>query len=116
MDGYAEDFLKWLESFRSRTLEELKLEGDWTPKYHHDIIDKLNYNESANYEVWSDVYNPNNPGIAFSQFLSAFKDSFNPWIKIHRAIFKKADLVKSGDWILNQEEELGINLRAFAQS
>lgn len=116
MNGYREEFMRWIELLRNRNLEEIMLEGDWTPKYHHDIIDKIASNKIANFEVWSDVYSSNNPGIAYNLLLTGFKDSFAPWIKIHRSIFKKSEQPRSGDFILEAEEELGIKLKAFAKS
>ena len=116
MNGYREEFMRWIELLRNRNLEEIKLEGDWTPKYHHDIIDKIASNKTANFEIWSDVYSSNNPGIAYNLLLTGFKDSFAPWIKIHRSIFKKSEQPRSGDFILEAEEELGIKLKAFAKS
>lgn len=40
MEGYKEDFEKWLEIFDNKALDTINLQGDWTPKYPEELQGK----------------------------------------------------------------------------
>ena len=115
MGEYAENFEKWIQIFESQEIAAVALEGDWEPQYSPELNDKLADIQKPDFvEKWNDVYKEDNIGIAFKAFLENFKDSFEPWIKIHRSIIKKSDSIQQGSQILEMEKGLGFDLKKFA--
>jgi len=116
MGDFKDDFENWVKLIEEKRFNECELPADWTPKYSEITNEHLAHTDNVNFEKWVDEFKPNNMGIFYNEFISSFKNAFDGWIKIHRAIYKKGDSTKSGDFYLDAEEDLGVYFRNFAAS
>lgn len=70
MQGYAEDFEKWVVLFEEERLSEVVLDNEFEPKYSPDLTERLEkINSEDYYSTWNDVYLDSNIGIHFQAFL-----------------------------------------------
>ena len=115
MIGYQEKFSQWIQAFENWTIREYDFDQSWTPKYKSDLLQKIDSLNEVKYEKFSECYNSENLGVVYNDLLQSFKTSFMHWIEIHRKIYKKSYNIYSGDEFLEQEKEVGIDLKAFAE-
>jgi len=114
MNDYKDQFKNWIEVFNARALDTIELDETWEPKFSDDTIAKLKEADNVDYYKWHDTFHSNNIGVVYESMFGLFKENFKTWIGIHKSIFKRNSNSLTGNAFLNKEEELGINLRKYA--
>jgi hypothetical protein len=117
LGDYKERFEQILTEFEAKNLDAFPLNDQWVPTFGAELESRFAEIPDANkMEEWADVYNNENIGVLFFEFLNPFKDAFTLWITAHKSICKKANTPKTGEQFLEVEKEAGIDLRAYISS
>ena len=114
MEGYQEKFSQWVEAFESRTIREFTFDETWTPKFKPELQQKIDSLNGIDYDKYYDCYTSENIGVIYNETFETFKTSRMHWIKIHRQIYKKARPLFNSEQFLEQEKEIGNDLKQFA--
>jgi hypothetical protein len=70
MQGYAEDFEKWVVLFEEEKLGDADFSDECEPKYSAELAERLEKISNEDYySTWNDVYLDSNVGIHFHAFL-----------------------------------------------